>query len=71
VTSLFPPLPIWMALLYHRETSVHSGADLAARIADWQRQSAALNTSGDLRMSDFPHTIVQLPIQHVHKEAPQ
>ena len=38
---LFPPLPIWMALLYYRETSAYSGADLAARIAEWQRQDTA------------------------------
>jgi hypothetical protein len=31
----FPPLPIWMALLYHRETNAYSGADLATRIAEW------------------------------------
>jgi hypothetical protein len=46
-----------MALHYHRETSAYSGADLAARIAEWQGQHAAPGVSGDLHTSGIPSTM--------------
>jgi hypothetical protein len=36
-----PPLFIWMALLYRRDTAAFDGADLSARIAEWQQLNAA------------------------------
>jgi hypothetical protein len=54
---LFPPLPIWMALLYHRETSANSGADLAVRIAEWQQHGVVPDASGNLHTSDIPSTM--------------
>jgi hypothetical protein len=62
---LFPPLPIWMALLYYRETSAYSGADLAARIAEWQRQDTAPGIFGDLHANGIPSTMPPAESQNV------
>ncbi len=32
---LLPPLPIWMALLYHHQSESRGGGDLAERVATW------------------------------------
>jgi hypothetical protein len=69
LTILLPPLPIWMALLYRRDSATHE-ADLAVRIAEWQRLHVAAVADGDLHVSDFPRTIVELSIQHTHKGTP-
>jgi hypothetical protein len=33
---ILPPLPIWMALLYQRNRAAHEGADLQAKVQEWQ-----------------------------------
>jgi hypothetical protein len=34
---VLPPLPIWMALLYRRNRDAYEGADLQARITEWNQ----------------------------------
>jgi hypothetical protein len=54
LTLLAPPLPIWMALRYRRVSTASDGADLAARIAEWQRLNSP---PGDLHAAAIPSTM--------------
>lgn len=58
---------VWIGLLT-RNLAAHDGADLAERIAEWQRQGTTPDASSDLHLSDFPRTIVSLSIQHTQKD---
>jgi hypothetical protein len=33
---VLPPLPIWMALLYQRNSAAHDGADLLLKVREWE-----------------------------------
>jgi hypothetical protein len=44
---------IWMRLLYQRNLAIHDGAELATRIAAWQRQQRA----ADLHADNIPSTM--------------
>jgi hypothetical protein len=54
---LIPLTYIWMRLLYQRNLAAYDGADLAARIAEWQQLHAAPVADGDLRAGDIPSTM--------------
>lgn len=58
--AILPPLPIWMALLYRRNVAALEGADLAARIGDWQQLNAPADSARDLQLSSMARTIVEL-----------
>jgi hypothetical protein len=34
---VLPPLPIWMALLYRRNSAAHDGEDLASKVREWEK----------------------------------
>jgi hypothetical protein len=54
---VLPPLPIWMALLYQRNSAAHDGSDLQAKLDAWLSIHAAPSDSSDLRAESIPRTI--------------
>jgi hypothetical protein len=56
---VLPPLPIWMALLYQRNSAAHDGIDLDAKVQAWQTIHAAPGQSIDLRVESNPRTIIE------------
>jgi len=51
---VLPPLPIWMALLYKRNSAAHDGIELRAKVDMWLRTDAALGQIGDLHAESIP-----------------
>jgi hypothetical protein len=43
---VLPPLPIWMALLYRRNSAARAGVDLDAKVQEWWRQCFGDQESG-------------------------
>src|SRR5829696_4064351 len=56
---VLPPLPIWMALLYKRNSAAHDGTDLRAKVDTWLHTHAALGQAGDLHAESIPRTIIE------------
>jgi hypothetical protein len=56
---VLPPLPIWMALLYKRNSAAHDGTDLRAKVDAWLHTHAALVQAGDLHTESNPRTIIE------------
>jgi hypothetical protein len=56
---VLPPLPIWMALLYQRNSAAHDGADLRVKVDAWLRIDATPSQAGDLRTENIPRTIIE------------
>jgi hypothetical protein len=54
---VLPPLPIWMALLYKRNSAAHDGVELRIKIDTWLLTHAALGQAGDLHAESIPRTI--------------
>jgi len=59
VMLVLPPLPIWMALLYQRNSAAHDGIDLQAKVQAWQSLHIAPGQSVDLRAESNPRTITE------------
>jgi hypothetical protein len=56
---VLPPLPIWMALLYKRNSAAHDGADLQAKMNEWLNTQSTLENVGDLHADGIPRTIIK------------
>jgi hypothetical protein len=56
---VLPPLPIWMALLYQRNSAAHDGADLRVKVDAWLRAHPTLGQIGDLHAESNPRTIIE------------
>jgi hypothetical protein len=55
---VLPPLPIWMALLYKRNSAAHDGVELRAKVDTWLHTHAAPGQAGDLHAESIPPTII-------------
>jgi hypothetical protein len=48
---VLPPLPIWMALLYKRNSAAHDGADLMTKVSEWEKAGARIQEP-EVRIAD-------------------
>jgi hypothetical protein len=54
---VLPPLPIWMALLYQRNSAAHDGADLGQKVDAWLRLDTEPDQTVSLQPEGNPRTI--------------